>query len=231
MMADRKAIPARTRLRLFAASSGHCQRPECLEPLFPPELGGGKHIAEMAHVIPHGDAGPRYEDRPAGEFDPDAFENLLLLCPTCHTKVDKNPEAYSRHMLLEWKQTHFANLALKQGIKAYDGRAQVRDIIAQILAENKAIWERFAPVDGAEFEFDPESEAAQAWSHRMRGVILPNHFRMQAIIEANLGLASDEERRVFAEYQEHVRGLSERHIGGVAGRAPRFPDAMESIFS
>ena len=230
-MADRKAIPSATRLRLFAAASGHCQRPECLDALFPAELGGDKHIAEMAHVIPHGDAGPRHEDRPAGEFDADSFENLLLLCPTCHTKVDKDPEAYPRHMLLDWKQTHLANLAIKQGIRAYDDRAQARDAVARILAENKAIWERFAPVDGAEFEYDPESEAAQAWNQRIRSVILPNHYQMQAIIEANLGLASDDERRAFADYQHHVRGLSERHIGGVAGRAPRFPEAMERIFS
>lgn len=230
-MAERKAIPAATRLRLFAAASGHCQRPECLEALFPVELGGDKHIAEMAHVIPHGDAGPRYENRPAGGFDADSFDNLLLLCPTCHTKVDKDPEAYPRQLLLDWKETHLANLALKQGIRAYDERGQVREAVATVLAENRAIWERYAPVDGAEFEYDPESEDAQAWNQRMRSVMLPNHYRIQAIVEANLGLASDGERRTFAEYQEHVRGLSERHVCGVAGRASRFPSAMEGIFA
>ncbi|WP_428680354.1 HNH endonuclease [Sphingopyxis sp.] len=230
-MAERKAIPAATRLHLFAAASGHCQRPECLDALFPVELGGDKHIAEMAHVIPHGDAGPRYADRPEGDFDADSFDNLLLLCPTCHTMVDKDPDAYPRQLLLDWKQAHLGNLALKQGIKAYDERGQVREAVAAVLAENSAIWERYAPVDGAEFEYDPEAEAAKAWVQRVRSVILPNHYRMQAIIEANLGLASDEERRTFAEYQEHVRGLSERHVCGVAGRASRFPPAMEGIFA
>lgn len=230
-MAERKAISAATRLRLFAAASGHCQRPECLDALFPVELGGDKHIAEMAHVIPHGDAGPRYEDRPDGDFDADSFDNLLLLCPTCHTMVDKDPDAYPRQLLLDWKQAHLANLALKRGIKAYDERGQVREAVAAVLSENKAIWERYAPVDGGEFEYDPESEAAKAWEQRVRSVILPNHYRMQAIIEANLGLASDVERRTFAEYQEHVRGLSERHVCGVAGRASRFPPAMEGIFA
>lgn len=64
----------------------------------------------------------------------------------------------------------------------------------------------------------------------MRSVILPNHYRVQAIIQANLGLATVNERRAFAEYQEHVRGLAERHVCGVAGRAIRFPAAMEGIF-
>lgn len=93
-MADRKHISAETKLRLFSAAAGHCQRPECLQPLFPAEMGGDKHIAEMAHVIPHGETGPRYEERPAGEFEADAFENLVLLCPTCHTIIDKDPDGY-----------------------------------------------------------------------------------------------------------------------------------------
>lgn len=230
-MAERKAIPTATRLRLFAEASGHCQNPDCLDALFPVEMGGDKHIAEMAHVIPHGDTGPRHEDRPAEDFDTDSFENLILLCPTCHTKIDKAPEAYPRNMLLEWKHNHLTNLALKQGIRAYFDRGQVRDAIMGILAENRAIWKRYAPVDGYDFEYDPESEAAGAWDHRMRSVILPNHYRVQAIIEANLGLATDKERQTFAEYKEHVRGLSERHICGVAGRAIRFPESMERIFS
>lgn len=185
----------------------------------------------MAHVIPHGDAGPRHNDRPADDFDADTFENLILLCPTCHTKVDKDPEAYPRNALLDWKAKHHARLALKQGIKAYDDRGQVREAIAHIQAENRAIWEKFAPEHGSEFEHNPESGAAAAWEQRMRSVILPNHFRALAIIEANLGLATEDERRTFAEYQEHVRGLSERHVCGVAGRAIRFPGSMEGMFA
>lgn len=230
-MAERKAIPSATRLRLFSEAAGHCQRPECLDPLFPVELGGDKHIAEMAHVIPHGEAGPRYEDRPVRDFDPDAFENLILLCPTCHTKIDKDPDGFPRNVLLDWKQNHLANLAAKQGIRAYGDRAEVRAAVARLLAENKAIWDKFAPEHGSDFEFNPEAETAEAWSQRMRSVILPNHYRVQAIVQANLGLATDDERRAFAEYQEHVRGLSERHVCGVAGRAIRFPAEMEGMFA
>ena len=230
-MADRKAIPTATRLRLFADASGHCQKADCLDVLFPAEMGGDKHIAEMAHVIPHGDAGPRHEDRPVGGFDADTFENLILLCPTCHTKIDKNPEAYPRHLLLDWKERHLARLALKQGIKAYDDRDQARAAVAGILAENRAIWMKFAPEHGSDFEYDPESGTAAAWDQRVRSVILPNHYRALAIIEANLQLATEEERRTFAEYQEHVRGLSERHVCSVSGRAIRFPEAMEGLFA
>lgn len=230
-MAERKTIPVATKLRLFAEASGHCQKPDCLDALFPVELGGDKHIAEMAHMIPHGEAGPRHADRPAGDFDPDAFENLILLCPTCHTMIDKDPAGFPRSILLEWKRNHLAKLAAKQGIKAYGNRADARAAVVGVMAENKAIWDKFAPEHGTSFEYDPEAAAARAWEQRMRSVILPNHYRAQAIIRANLGLATDDERRTFAEYQEHVRGLAERHVCGLAGRAIRFPAAMEGIFS
>jgi hypothetical protein len=230
-MAGRKAISPATRLRLFSAAAGHCQKPDCLAPLFPIEMGGDKHIAEMAHVIPHGEVGPRHADRPTDDFDPDVFENLILLCPTCHTTIDKDPGSYPRSILLEWKLNHVANLAAKQGIRAYEDRSEVRSAVTGVMVENKAIWDKFAPEDGTDFEYDPESEVAKAWSQRMRSVILPNHYRVLAIIRMNLRLATEGERRTFADYQEHVRGLSERHLCGTAGRAIRFPAAMEGIFS
>lgn len=230
-MAARKNIPNETKLRLFSEASGHCQRPQCLETLFPAELGGDKHIAEMAHVIPHGKDGPRHAERPAGEFEADSFENLILLCPTCHTIVDKDPGGYPRNTLLDWKANHISALARKQGIHAYEDRVQVRDAVAAAMEENKAIWRKFAPTDGSDFEYNPESEAAKTWTHRMRSVILPNHFRIQAIILVNLHHATAEERETFGQYQEHVRGLSERHVCGVNGRAIRYPAKIDRIFA
>jgi HNH endonuclease len=230
-MATRTAIPSATKLRLFSHAAGHCQRPTCLETLFPVELGGDKHIAEMAHVIPYAKVGPRHEDRPAKEFDPNTFENLILLCPTCHTMIDKDPDSFPRAILLEWKQSHLTNLATKQGVRVCSDRSEVQAAVAEIMSENKAIWDQFAPVDCTKFEYDPESEVAQTWRQRMRSVIHPNHFRAVSIIQINLHLATKEEFETFALYREHVRGLSERHICGGAGRAMRFPNAMEDIFS
>lgn len=229
-MTDRKHIPAETKLRLFSEAAGHCQRPECLRPLFPAEMGGDRHIAEMAHVIPYGETGPRQHERPGGAFEANAFENLILLCPSCHTIVDKDPDGYSRSTLLGWKSNHLAALAHQQGVRPYEKRSQVRDAVVADMAENKAVWNEFAPTDGMRFKHDPESEDAMTWQQRVRGVILPNHFRIQAILKANLHHMTEAERQTFAQYQEHVRGLSERHVCGLAGRAIRYPAGMDGIF-
>ena len=229
-MTSRKAIPTEIKLRLFADSAGHCQNPDCLQPLYPAEIGGDIHIAEMAHVIPHGEKGPRHEERPAEGFEAESFENLILLCPTCHTVIDKAPDGYSRSTLLDWKNKHLVTLANSQGIKAYEDRNQVREAVVTATAENKAIWKEYAPVDSSSFDYNPESEAGRTWENRMRGVILPNHFRIEAIIKKNQCHMNGNEQEVFAQYQEHVRGLSARHICGVAGEAIRYPEAMDGIF-
>jgi len=226
----RKAIPAAVKLRLFADSVGYCQKPDCLTPLYPAELGGEKHIAEMAHIIPHGDAGPRHDEKNNTSVDSDSFENLILLCPKCHTIIDKEPETFPRPILLEWKREHLAKLSANQGIKPYDTREELREAFAARLAENKAIWKRLAPIDGSEFEYNPESEMAKLWEQRVKSVILPNHYQTQALIEINLNHATEIEREVFAEFKEHVRGLTERHVCHVAGQAIRFPKGMEEIF-
>lgn len=229
-MAVRKHIPNETKLRLFSEAAGHCQRPECLRPLFPAEMGGDRHIAEMAHVIPHGDAGPRHEEKPTGDFEVDTFENLILLCPTCHTIVDKDPDGFSQGTLLRWKSNHLTALAHQQGVRAYESRCEVRAAVISAMAENHAVWKEFAPDDGSRFEYDPESESAATWDQRVRSVILPNHFRIQAIIKANSHHMRDSDRETFARYQEHVRGLSERHICETAGGAIRYPSGMDEIF-
>lgn len=231
-MSDRKHISNGIKLRLFSEAAGHCQNPDCLEPLFPSELGGEKHIAEMAHVIPHGAEGPRYEQRPEGEFEADTFENLILLCPICHTIVDKNAEGYPRVTLLGWKENHLGALASKRGIREYEDRSQVREAIVSAMDENRAVWEQYAPGSGESFEYDPESEAAAIWDQRMKSVVLPNHFRIQSIIEANRRLLPDNERKTVARYQEHVRGLSERHICEVStGGAIPYPAEMAELFA
>lgn len=230
-MTSRKAISTEIKLRLFSDSAGYCQNPDCLQPLYPAEMGGDKHIAEMAHVIPHGEKGPRHEERPEEEFEADSFENLILLCPTCHTIIDKSPDGYSRSTLLDWKNKHLVTLAYSQGIQTYEDRNQAREAVAAAMAENKAIWKEYAPVDGSSFEYDPELETAITWENRMRGVILPNHYRIEAIILLNQYHMMGNEQDIFARYQEHVRGLSARHVCGIAGGTIRYPTEIDGIFA
>src|ERR1700687_1051764 len=90
---------AHTERRLFAASSGYCQNPDCSRELFIDYPQKPIHVAEMAHVFAARDDGPR-ANRELSKEERGAFENLILLCSLCHTIIDKAPEVYSDRIVL-----------------------------------------------------------------------------------------------------------------------------------
>ncbi len=60
-------------------------------------------LAEIAHIEASSDGGPR-SNAGLSDADRDAYENLLLLCPTHHTLVDKQSNSYTVADLRDWKK-------------------------------------------------------------------------------------------------------------------------------
>ncbi|MEM5663013.1 HNH endonuclease signature motif containing protein [Bacillus toyonensis] len=73
--------------RIYAESMGRCMNPECKVELFK-ESGD---IMEKAHIIPYCDT------------KDNSYENLIILCPNCHTNFDKNG-AFSVDDVKKWKR-------------------------------------------------------------------------------------------------------------------------------
>lgn len=96
----RKAPTTDTLKRLFALSGNQCARPGCPTVLM---TADGKLIGEVAHIAGEGEGGPRFDPK-LSEEQRRAFENLMLLCPTCHTLVDKNPKKFTKAVLRKWKR-------------------------------------------------------------------------------------------------------------------------------
>jgi len=67
-------------------------------------------FGENAHIIAERPGGPR-----GGEGLPDglrnSYFNLILLCPNCHTKIDKAPEDFPPERLRQIKSDHEAEMA------------------------------------------------------------------------------------------------------------------------
>lgn len=82
----REAISENIKRRLYAESMGRCMNPECQCELF----SGDGDIMEKAHIIPY------------CETADNSFENLVILCPTCHTKYDKN-NLFNAEQVKGWK--------------------------------------------------------------------------------------------------------------------------------
>jgi hypothetical protein len=162
---------------LFAASGGYCQNPRCSRGLFIDYSEKSIHIAEMAHVFAANDKGPR-ANTALGEEERGAFENLILLCPSCHTIIDKAPEVYPDRVILGWKRTHAEKLRSLFGVTNYENRSDARAEVEGLLRENRQIFEDYGP--HIEDAGNPESGAAERWKRKVLQKIIPNNSKRRA---------------------------------------------------
>jgi hypothetical protein len=128
-----------TQRRLFAASAGYCQNPQCSRELFIDYPDKSINVAEMAHIFAARDEGPR-GNAALSKKERGAFENLIMLCSLCHTIVDKVPSAYPDHLMLKWKRTHAEKLRSLFGVTYFHQRSHARAAIEGPLRENSQIF-------------------------------------------------------------------------------------------
>ena len=103
----------------------------------------------MAHVIARRPRGPR-GNATGGD---DTYENLILLCPTHHTEVDKSPEGtFPAEILFAWKQKHEMRVAEALETPSFATRRCLAVYVQGLLIQNHMVWKTFGP----------ESDAAQA---------------------------------------------------------------------
>lgn len=94
--------------KLYALSGNSCYNPECSEELvFPAEKSRFfAHVSDIAHIRGAQEDSARYDESMTDNMRR-SYENLLVLCRTCHGKVD-NVELvaeYTCKRLKEWKRT------------------------------------------------------------------------------------------------------------------------------
>jgi len=217
---------AHTQRRLFAASAGYCQNPACYLPLFADAAGQPFHIAEMAHICAANDDGPRANQDLSVQAR-GAFDNLILLCANCHTKVDKAPGAFPDKMIQAWKREHANKLQKLFGATRFDSRAAARRAVEPFLSENYNIFNQYGPhIEAAR---NPESGAAEQWKRKMLTGILPNSRRILAIVDTNRALLHQDERMPLEQFRQHIDDLEAFHIEGLKQDASRFPVAFANI--
>ena len=68
-------------------------------------------VGEEAHIVGERPGSARYRELAAA--DRDSYWNRILLCPTDHTTVDKQPGLWSERLLREIKERHEATMELR----------------------------------------------------------------------------------------------------------------------
>jgi hypothetical protein len=182
----------------------------------------------MAHVFAAADDGPR-ANAELTEAERGRYDNLILLCPTCHTIIDKAPDEYPDEMILRWKRQHGERIAALFGAIEYPSRIQAREAIEPALAENRLIFDKYGPDN--DYRYDPESELATTWQAKMLATILPNNRKIMSVLQVNRRHLNDDEKLTAARFQQHIADLEARHIlGEPSAAAERFPPGMAQIF-
>jgi len=95
------SIQESTVKRLFGMSGNQCAIPECQTPLIINDVV----VGEICHIRARRKGGPRFHPNLTAA-ERDHFDNLILLCSTCHKLADSKPTAYSSDWLKQVKAAH-----------------------------------------------------------------------------------------------------------------------------
>lgn len=122
---NRKEIPVHIQRALYAESMGKCMNPDCHEDLF---IADGD-ITEKAHIDAY------------CETENNSFDNLVILCPNCHTKFDKL-HLFTDEEVHEWKDIRKKELQKFFGMK-YSNFDGLTEQVVPLLLENKRCFENY----------------------------------------------------------------------------------------
>ena len=211
--------------RLWGLAAGRCAYPGCnLDCIQFFEQGDPTIIGEMAHMIARSEKGPR--GRPRGGSD--TYENLILLCPTHHTTVDKAPGGtFPEEMLFQWKRDHEAVVAQALNAPSLMDKTALCQAINSLLIENYEAWRNYGP-ESAEAMRNPISSGVEIWNLRKLGLIVPNNRRILNLIAINKTLFSTGEYALCRKFVEHAEGFEANCYSRREG-VSRFPQQFREM--
>lgn len=111
--------------KLFSESRGHCAI--CDKDLFP----NGVLIGEICHIEAYSSGGSRFNSLLTKKGKENHYDNLIILCPNCHTEIDKkvNENNFNKEKLIACKVNHLTK-TLSNPKTEIDER-QIEQIIAR----------------------------------------------------------------------------------------------------
>ena len=217
------AISDKVQRKLLAASGGYCGN---LFDFF--ESGEITNIEELAHIIGQKENGPRGRaELPLTQRD--EFDNIILLCPTCHTIIDKTPHLYPVDTIRKWKREHQESIESLFITPKFDNREDARQYVNSLLVENRAIFDTFGPTSENAVK-DPMATELE-WERLSKQKIIPNNRKIESAIAQSLELLSEEELGLFTQFKLHREGFEYNKLSGdVNATVPTFPAGFENIF-
>jgi len=214
------------RKRLWTRAGNQCAWPACRQEVVEGNVESAPHgliIGEEAHIVSEADDGPRgNRDMPVPERN--AYANIILLCPTHHTFIDKEEGVhYSVEILQEMKREHEALVKAgrarsEHGITRQNMSALAHEWAARAGLDDWSDWTSWLldvqPLINAErfrnLRSLGEWLVARLWpdSYLVTKKSMTNYFRVHADFYqyfSHIG-HTDGDRLIIRKYQHEVDG-------------------------
>ena len=192
--------------KMYAESMGRCMNPNCQITLF----SDNGDIIEKAHIVPY------------CKTADNSFENLVVLCPNCHTKFDKLKE-YTPEEVLNWKHVRRQELANFFG-KKYNTFDDLKQAVAPLLSQNKTIYEKYYL-----------AENRKLWE-KFEFAILLNSKKLKTLFEKNLDLFQSHKEKQYSNLELvysfllHIDEFENTRPDEEKMRGVLFPTKINSMF-
>jgi len=208
-------------------SGGICANPGCNASLYEAFASGDvTNVEELAHIIGEQLGGPRGRNVMAAAKR-NLAGNIILLCPRCHSLVDKTPMQYSVNVLRGWKSSHRKSIKDVFRAKRFASRKALCAFVQPLFEENRAIWDTFGPYSpGAEH---PLADQVRMWRKKAIETIVPNNRLIDVTLTDNSRFLSEMEIKLLAAFKIHREAFEFNHLSGDrTTNAPLFPAALVS---
>lgn len=228
MKKNSRNIPADVLRMLLAKSGGFCQNPECNTDFYPLiDKGSIATIREAAHIIAFSEDGPRGEQHES-DTEINSYENLILLCPTCHTKIDKASELYPADLLYEWKRNHEKQISACFHIPSFSRKHELAKELSSLFRQNRVCFETYGPISRDRYSLLTDSPAM--WKHKILDTIIPNNRMILELLRKNSKILSVDEQNTVEEFALHKEGFEYNHLSGDKNTSvPLFPAQIYAI--
>lgn len=167
-------------------------------------------IIERAHLVPYCSTADN------------SFENLVALCPNCHTNFDKNG-AFTVEEIREWKAKRKADID-RWFRKKFDTFEELCQAVYPLLMENKVIFEQYY-LGGDKTRWDSAEPK-----------VLANNRALKTLLENNTSLLQRHREKDYSNleivrlYIAHIDEFEVTRLDEEKRRAILFPEEINSIF-
>lgn len=210
---------------LWGRAAGFCSNPACTKELTSLIKNNASYnIGEMAHIIARQPDGPRGQQGGGAN----SYENLILLCPTCHRMIDKAPEGeFPVDLLQHWKIEHEEKIQHIGKSSQFENVEQLKLAVGDILIENRMRWNEFGP-NSEEAKNNPTSNLYNVWALQKLSTIVPNNKKIINLIQTNIHLLS-KEKAIFFKFKIHAEAFEANQYDRL-DRYPLFPKEFGEEF-